>query len=566
MAHHQPQGGLTWYQGSIPPYASLWHTLVRLGALNCLSLSELPEHPANHQLKRALRSTWYPLFNEINAIDTHALATALGEPPISLRLSHLGGLAPWVHSLFTKHLRFCRSCFSQGYHTSLFSLKLLLACPIHNEPLDDCCPCGRVICNRLSSGSFQQFCRCASHTPNCIGPENCRIPRIPIGLTHALDGIATWLEDLSTLIRPLEHPNAHYAGVVNPIRLDAAQWCDVFGIRYPGHLNRSATQRHLLHIVRGGPFKVGVSAPLKSAIRTTHNYWKEDSPSTWTYRAICRHLRRHFARQNSLLGTHFAVPKDCTFIIAKVAHDPKLAAAFTEARWAMHLERNVRERRWPYRAPWADSQHQFIGQLKLFDSPDWQSLNRPVRIWLEYHWAAYCMLSVWAYYEGRSKQMADSAVAEQSTKAFSLPDWDWAAKIEADGSVLFACHRQNAAILPTRHHTPKYERIHARQAMVLQRAGAFEDACKGPCLTWSQHGGWRVSMALSPLFLRYSRNALWGPFKNRPKFWLYPVHGGFAARLENVALQVQEETPGKTISSLRTAYAQYERTYPTALR
>ena len=37
---------LTWYRGSIRPYTSLWHTLMRVAALNGHKAGELPGWPA----------------------------------------------------------------------------------------------------------------------------------------------------------------------------------------------------------------------------------------------------------------------------------------------------------------------------------------------------------------------------------------------------------------------------------------------------------------------------------------------------------------------------------------
>jgi len=565
MAHHEPQGGLTWYQGSIPPYASLWHTLVRLGTLNCLSLSQLPESAAGGNLKPTRPITWDPLFNEAKSIDTVALAAALRESASSLYLSHLGGLTPCVRSLFCKHLRFCRSCLLQGYHSSLFSLKLLPACPIHGEPFEDHCPCGKVIGNKLSSADFQQFCHCASLSPSCIGPVNCRTPQISFELPRSLDDIAKWIVSLSMLIKPMDRPGTSHFVVANPVRLDAGQWSDVFGIPYPALLSHPlAPGRHSMDIVKGGPFKMATHAALNVAPKRKNPYWRVDSPATWTYRAISRHLRRHCTGHDAILGGVLALPKDGTVVSSRLALNPSLAAAFCEARWAMCLERNVRERRWPYRSPATGSQQQFVGHLKLFDAPDWRVLDRNVGTWLEYHWAAYCMLSAWTYYKARTNPA--SAFDETPTPAteFAPAPWDWAAKTQADGSVLFAHHSLDSHILPTRLHVPKHDRIEHRQLLLQQRDRDFESACHGPCLTWSKLEDWHVSASVAPLTLRYSRNRLWGPFKEHPKFWLYPVANGFVARLQSVALQVQEKTPRTTIALLRCAFAQYIRIYPTA--
>lgn len=570
MAHHEPEGELTWYRGSIRPYASLWHTLVRLGSLNRLSLSQIPDRPANIQGgRRADRNTWYPLFNEANEIDTNELAIALGESASSLRWSHLGNVVPWIRSHFTRHLRFCKTCLSLGYHSSLYSLKLLDACPIHGEPLFDGCPCGTVIGNKLTSANFRQYGHCTCGTTTFIDPENCRDPKIAVQQTQALDNIAVWLQELAALIKPVDYKVPRFSSVVTPAHLDVATWCDAFEIRYPENLIKSVSHRRLLTIAKGGPFHGAAPQPAKRTDRSLGKYWREDSPATWTYRSICRYLRRHGVSDDSRIGRKDAARYKYANAFGKLLQEPKFAAAYTEAQWARHLEPNVCERRWPYRDPWADPNQKFIGQLELFGAPDWrthQNIAQSTRTWLEYHWAAYCMLCIWAHYKDRTDRIISVGNEWLIGEHIALPNWDWAAKVQPDGSALFACLNARTSIFPARCHKPKSARIREQQILELQRAKAVQDACKGPCLTWSQRDDWNVTTAVAPGSVGCKRHTLLGSFKERPKFWLFPTHGGYIARLETVALQVADQSPRDAISLLRSAYAQYERTFPTQER
>lgn len=72
---------LTWHTGSILPFASLWHTLMRVAALNSLRVHELPD--ADVHRDPGARSTKYYraslLYNESTnrqgeGISTRALA------------------------------------------------------------------------------------------------------------------------------------------------------------------------------------------------------------------------------------------------------------------------------------------------------------------------------------------------------------------------------------------------------------------------------------------------------------------------------------------------------------
>ena len=80
------------------------------------------------------------------------------------------------------------------------------------------------------------------------------------------------------------------------------------------------------------------------------------------------------------------------------------------------------------------------------------------------------------------------------------------------------------------------------------------NTCKGHCLTWSHRDGWLVGRAISPDEVSCKRHTLLGPFSGKPKFWLYTANDRYVARLEAVALQVEEQSPREAISNLRTAY------------
>lgn len=565
MARHTPEGGLTWYRGSIRPYSSLWHTLTRLGSLNRLDLSQLPGWPVNREGRSTHHNAWYPLFNESHKLDINQISFALGEPPSSMRWSHLGDVAPWIQSYFTNHLRFCQTCLSQGYHSSFYSLKLLDSCPIHEEQFITGCKCGKVIEKKLSSTDFRQYARCKCGMTIFIDPKNCRIPTITVEQTHALDNIAAWLEELISLIKPVDHKASRYFDVVVPIPIDVATWCDVFEIRYPENLIKYASQNHSFNISNGGPFHDATPKPKSGFSQRLDKYWWEDSPATWTYRSICRHLRRHGSIEDPRIGRKYSTPHVYYEEFKRLYQDPKFAAAYTEFEWARHLERNARVRRWPFRDPWADPNQKFIGQLEIFGEPDW--LNHPniaksTRTWIEYHWAAYGMLCLWTYYKNRTDRIVSGGNRWLWGEGTALPGWNWAAKVQPDGSVLFACLDTSTSLLPTRRHKSKSARIYEQKSQELQRAMSIRDICKGPCLTWNHRDGWNVTTAIAPGKLGCKRHTLLGSFKERPKFWLYPANGGYIARLEIIALQVVEQSPREAISLLRNAYTQYLKTFP----
>jgi hypothetical protein len=446
-------------------------------------------------------------------------------------------------------------------------LRLLDACTIHGEPFFDSCKCGKVIGNKIKSSDFRQYARCACGITTFIDSENCRIPKIAVEQTRVLDEIAAWLEELASVIKPGPYRAESFSRVVTPINLDISTLCDVFEIRYPEHLINTVSHRHSLSIARGGPFHGVVPKPEKDDYQEVDKYWRQDSPATWTYRSICRHLRRHCATDDPRIGRKYSVPFVYGSEFEKLIQDPKFAAAYTEAEWAKHLDRNARERRWPYRDPWADRNQKFIGLLELFGEPDWRNhhkISSSTKTWLEYHWAAYCMLCIWAYYKNRTDRIVSGGNRWMFDEPSAFPVWTWAAKLHSDGSAIFACVKASPSLHPSRRHKTKSVRTGEQQILELQRAKVVQDACKGPCLTWNQRDGWNVTTAEAPGNMTCKRLTLLGSFKDRPKFWLFQTaDGGYIARLETVALQVAEQSPREVISLLRTAYAQYERTYPS---
>jgi hypothetical protein len=392
--------------------------------------------------------------------------------------------------------------------------------------------------------------------------------------TNALDGIVVWLDELGRVIKPMDYKSPRFSRVVTPMHLDVAYWCDVFEIKYPDALIRVNSPRQSITISRGGPFSASNQKRHQRTKQVGDKYWAADTPSTWTYRSICRHLRRRGMTFN-ITNDLEILPKQSTpnFLSSefnRLIKDPKFAAAFTESEWAKHLEPSVHERRWPFRNPLTDPFRFFRGRLEIVGTPDMrlhESVPPSARTWLEYHWAAYCMLCIWAYYKSRTARIAADPGAWFTNEQVEIPKWDWAAKVQRDGTVLFACISPTTSLLETRHHKPKSARICEQQVLMLERSRAIQNACKGPCLTWSQKEGWNVITAVAPDGTSWKRHSLRGTFKVRPHFWLFPANGGYVARLETIPLQVTEQSPREAILNLRTAYAQYVKTFPTqALR
>jgi hypothetical protein len=264
--------------------------------------------------------------------------------------------------------------------------------------------------------------------------------------------------------------------------------------------------------------------------------------------------------EDKRIGRNNSMPYDPAAELKILIQDPKFAAAYTEAAWAEHLEHNVRQRRWPYRDPLANSSTKFVGQLEIFGAPQWSTnikIDSRIETWLEYHWAAYCMLCVWVFYKNVTDRLVAGGSRWDETERIKRPEWDWAAKIQPNGSAVFVCLKGSTSVLPMRRGKSKNTRVYEHKLRELRKAETVINTCKGPCLTWNHRDGWLVGGAISPDEVSCKRHTLLGPFSGKPKFWLYTANDRYIARLEAVALQVDEQSPSEAISNLRTAYAQY---------
>ncbi|MEO6321037.1 MAG: hypothetical protein ABIR56_10165 [Polaromonas sp.] len=291
MLASTPPARLTWYPGSILPYASLWHTVLRVAALNGLRSGELPDWPTTLSATGQRQRSLYPLHNAKAAVNTDALASALGEAPAVFRGSHFGLLAPWLRFVVTPGFRLCLPCLEEGYHSALFSLRLLNICPIHGTPLLAQCHCGRPFKDRLSPADLLRAGSCACYRLAYFTPEACRCPVMPARLTRVFDPVIDWLEQLSGLIRPAPWREEYARSGDNPVWLSLLfEWSESLGLAYPTCFAKpvQATPR-ILTVDASAPLlganTFAASLPMEIPVRSS--YWT-DSPATWTYRAMSK--------------------------------------------------------------------------------------------------------------------------------------------------------------------------------------------------------------------------------------------------------------------------------------
>jgi hypothetical protein len=449
MLGSTPATRLTWYPGSIPPYASLWHTVLRVAALNCLRSGELPDWPATLSATGQRQRSLYPLHNAMAVVNTDVLASALGETPAVFAWSHFGALAPWLRFVVTPGFRLCLPCLEEGYHSALFSWRLLSACPIHGTPLLAQCHCGRAFKDRLSPADLARAGNCPCHRLAYFTRETCRCPTLPASLTRVLDPVIDWLEQLSRLIKPAPWRNYARLGE-NPAWHSLLFECsESLGLAWPICFAKPLqTTRWTLTVDASAPIlganKLVTVPAMEMPARPS--YWTH-SPATWTYRAMSRHLRRHVVRRQPGQGMQlFNAWADPQHLAHLLRTQRSALPALAEMLWTLQMEPQAPTRRWPYRNPWRSGADPFHGRLapaSMVPSRDALPgapcpLTAAAWHWIEYHAAGHVMVALWREALAQASSIAsvgrvgwDGAAHDSSSRC------DWSAQVQQNGSLRF---------------------------------------------------------------------------------------------------------------------------------
>jgi hypothetical protein len=556
---------LTWHVGSVLPYASLWHTVLRACALNALHPHELPcqgAHPA----------ATVELLEHAGRVDIAAFARWLGEPPEAFRWSTLGVLPPWLSAaLAVPRPRLCFACLAAGYHTALFSIALLDACPIHGTPLVDRCHCGapfhampRSQADYAAAGS----CRCGRL--HFFTHETCRRPTLAPGATRVLDPLAAWLDALPELIRSARLDEA--LGQAAPGSLEwvctAAQ---ALGLAYPACLRPISFVPAQISTVwcrprpQQTPSRERLPPPLGQREHRKPSYWPP-TPATGVYRALARHVRRHLAPDGARWSARFIDSCDPLAISAWVGGSPRARQAFIDLLWGRAAEPRIEQRRWPDRPPLART----AGELAEPVQADCQvrgadHAEAATRHWLACHAARVSLGALWRDAQARATAAAWSGVAAWADAATdtSWRDSAWLARLMPGGLGFVAPISADWMAAAA---ASKAMRQLADAARRQARRDTMWAASRGACLTWSEENGWDVVEAIAPADADVRRRRLLGLSDGRPWCWLYrAADGRFVARWHQAPLQVAAATPGAALAGLRRGAHDYQRMGRVAL-
>lgn len=604
-----PSARLTWHQGSVLPYSSLWHTVQRAMWLNALQPKELSF------CGRAIDQGGFPrhvnlLYNEtgggpcgapIDALSMPSLAQALGEQEAVFTWAHLGALPRSVRPLISPSVRVCRACLTAGYHSALHSLRLLQTCPIHGCELEGRCNCGEhfsgelVVLSRMNPG----YCRCGRMA--FITRQTCRRPTMRHEEAAPMSAIAAWLERLAGVVRPLPNDRHRQRSHDQPFMESVEAWCDELGLGTPGS-RRVPDTTPLRASICTAPLSaidLGCTVHLDphglqgaGTTRRKHSsYWSADDATT-IYRSLARHIRRHVARGAEAHAIDFLLNPDPLQMGARMRAQHRAMVAFADLLFTECMETHAGLRRWPYRDPRAGANRWVqdgLVRLSIDGGRAWPPALRVARLTWVYRQAASAAIThAWRRAQMLAVQSAATGIADWSAaterycptgaptstfihwpKPSGTAFWfdapppyqvTWAAAVSGE-QLRFVSAPATPRIDWTLPRSSKAQRQAAWSAAQQKRASELRASCSGPCLAWSAHTGWDVRPSVSPSIAAAKRHRLLG-VAGAPRFWVFPWGAGFAARVCDDRIQAFGATADVAIDTLRSAVQQHSKKCP----
>jgi hypothetical protein len=578
---------LTWHAGSVLPYASLWHIVRRMAALNALRWWELPF--------ATLPSTGADgtpckrldlLFNEscrdgyrsgAAGLSIRRLAKALAEPHGNFAWSHLRRLPVSSRTLVHPFMRICSACLAMGYHSALLCLKPLSRCPIHHLELLNACACGRRFDGTVDRPALQIAGCCPCGRTGFFTRETCRRPTMRPQDTRPLRPVAAWLKAITRVTLPDPWDSDWCAAQDGVQMASLAAWCGALGFAYPacfdppGPDSGPCLRRSDTPLAGRAPTRTG-----RPVLTTTPSALPQriNAETTGVYRALSRHLRRHVARRCESFGIDFLLHPNPLQIAAVLRENRSALAAFAELLLCRAIEPNVLERRWPSRRP-----DDHVGGIRIrLVQPMAEAMcavSPEVQAVLAQQVASTVVTHAWRWAHGVAINAVRTGIADWrgaceplygstgSATALSanLPHApSWATSIE--GGTLRFVSAAPAASLDWSMPTPdKAARAQRWQRDETARRAARNAACTGPCLQWSLDQGWQVVDAARPAAGAVKRHRLLGAGKPEAKFWLFASGDHFVARACSAKVQTIGQTPGQAITRLRLALMQFRGRY-----
>ena len=553
---------LTWYPGTILPFASLWHTLLRATWLNDLRAGDIQQLYMRRKIACKAR-------------EARIFARALGEPERALSKFAVWEQFPnGLRSCMTDRLRWCPECMAEGFHTLLGNIRLITRCPIHSLPmLEECPKCHQSFTMRLSSLAVpRRSCLCGRTQFLTLSQARC--PTMLANQTEVWEPVAKWVRQVCNMV----HSESFVRRIPGNIQLALlARWCHDSGIAYPvcfddeSILWRDAAEAGHWSTYR---FSSGCLNDVKSQMtQDLRQDWPAPDQSI-VYKAMGRHLRRHgFANPDREIKVLMRTFNPAEFATT-MASNQKARVAFVEMLWSRQLEPRAVTRRWPTRPLEVSLSlsakrktpielHESVGRTCFSGGP---VISAQGRRWITQHATAIEAQQAW----GRASRQTQKSIADGWADWTCDPD-HLEVKSFAD-CVVWICRPKGARIeylgyvrnadrTPFLIKTPtKQDRCDAFAAVRRHRKEYLDDLASQPCLNWSQRDGWQVEKGALPDDADVRRIVLL--HTGLPtQCWIFRSQSLFYARIVDGLIQASGPSAREALCGLRAAGIHYRKTY-----
>lgn len=555
-------GLLTWHQGSILPYTSLWHIIRRVISLNSLSSQELLLISSKSRPKKV-----EVVFNDLDAqVDIGNLSALLGEDKETFNLSTLSCLNQSWRFLAHPNLRICIDCLNQGFHSTFFSLRLLAECPIHRTKLRATCSCGRPFPSLISSSYFLTPHCCPCGGTLFFSKETCRRPTLSANETAAFTPIFEWLSKISTCFRPSFGDGDEMRLYETEWLEGAARWSEHLNLEYPDAFDKfqGPSMRQVITSSSGrlqNQYRRCPDHGDKPRVLDDSRNWRIKAPSLLTYLAMSKYIRKHVSRRTDYWVSKFAQTRDAVKIAELLKKSTEAKIAFTEMLWARHVEDTVQWRRWPYRRPGGSVNWRIFCEFHAKGVSvatgnvltEREEKFKCTRDWVEYHSTEAFLLAVWRAAWDQTERCAASGIADWCEIEMSVQtQMSWLSTFDPNDPTKsrFILEADPVGRLPVLFHSNANERKVKARELAKASTDLVSSACKVPCLTWTEGDGLHVREGTTPVSGYRTHKVL---FKEgyHAKGWLFQVRGHYVLRLIDIRLQVFGETPKEAFEAMR---------------
>jgi hypothetical protein len=488
---------LTWRPGTLLPYTSLWLTLRKLAYLNKLRISDFPLTESFSPRAKRAQSQNRP----VQEVDLGVLARLIGEPVELFSFCDRRFVPDCWQFLFTPQNGYCPKCLELGYHTRLFSLKLLNQCPIHEEPLHVECSCMNNDGERVDAMSlaYPNACHCSSlkyFDPARLHGNDHRLID-----TEKLKPLADWLISLSTIYVTSYMDSKFDALHEKEWLIRLKELCEIQGFAYPSVLIRyEAPNFRYAYRTQSIQFRELPNKPPLKAGQSGHtDFWRMSFVPTDIYKSLARYLRRHVIPRSDYWVWQFRKCITPEAIAALLRSNLQARLAFIELIWARTVEPTVDIRRWDGRKKftrvggWYSCKFsEFLGEASVgFEQYLQRASKAEYSLWVRSHvFGQYC-LAIWKEAERFVEYKIRQGRCTWSTDDIrQLCLFQITVTRPTARSLEFTSYVEEPLALTRKIGRSKSQRVLEHDNIIQamkQKLGS------GLCLTWSERDGWHTA-------------------------------------------------------------------------